>query len=410
MPSSHNSLQQGFSSLKFRNFRLWFSGQLASLVGTWMQTTAMGFLMYELTHSPAYLGFVGFANGIPALLFALFGGVTSDRFERRKVLMVTQISMMCIAGFLTVITFTGKVQPWHLIVIAFVNGIANAFDAPARQAFVHELVPPEFLTNAIALNSTMFNSAVALGPTIAGIVYAAFGPVICFGINTISFLAILFSLMLMNLPKKQRDRAVESSFRAEIKEGLIYILHHRVIRTLLLTVAISNILGMGYQAMLPAWAVSVLHGNSITAGILQSARGIGSVLGALTIAMIGRTYKKGKILNVASFIYPAFLLLFAGIHWLPCSIFALLGAGLGIMMLINTANALIQTHVENSLRGRIMSVYSMAMTGMIPLGSLTYGTLAEYSTVPFAIFIGAIISLLFAVWFTFRFSFIRKLL
>ncbi|MFZ1977467.1 MAG: MFS transporter, partial [Bacteroidota bacterium] len=187
------SFNTAFTSLRHRNYRLWFTGQLSSLIGTWMQTTAIGFLVFQLTHSSAYLGYVGFAAGVPALLLTLFGGVASDRMPRRTLLLITQNSMMALAFILSFLTFFHIVQAWHLLVIAFCGGIANAFDAPARQSFVRELVPAEDITNAIALNATMFNSALAVGPAVAGITYAAFGPGICFMINGISFLAVIMA-------------------------------------------------------------------------------------------------------------------------------------------------------------------------------------------------------------------------
>ncbi len=402
------SIRQGFTSLKHRNFKLWFVGQLASLIGTWMQMTAIGFLMYELTRSAAYLGYIGFASGLPTLLFTLAGGVLSDRYDKRKVLIATQIAMMLLAALLTVITFFGVVQSWQLLIIAFLNGVANAFDAPARQSFVRELVPSEDLTNAIALNATMFNGAMAIGPAVAGFVYATIGPAACFLINTLSFVAVLVALLAMSFQHNQITQESVSALH-DIKEGLRYISQHKIIRTLLFIVAFSNIIGMGYVTLLPAWAVTVLDGDSVTLGFLQSSRGFGSVLGAFMIASLGRFQFKGKLLAVGLFAYPFFLFLFASVRWLPLSLFTLICTGWGFMVLLNLSNALIQTHVDDLFRGRVMSVYSMALMGMIPLGSLLFGSVAEITNESLTVISGAGIAILFAFCVVIVFPFIKKL-
>lgn len=403
------SLRQAFSSLQYRNFKLWFFGQLASLIGTWMQMTALGFLMYELTHSAVYLGYLGFTNGIPTLLFTLAGGVISDRIEKRSVLMVTQSAMMALAVLLTALTYFRNIQAWHILLISLGNGIANAFDAPARQAIVRELVPEEDLTNALALNATMFNSAVVLGPAVGGMLYAAFGAATCFGINALSFLAVLVALTMMSLPKKQQKFQHISAFH-DVKEGLIYIVNHRIIRTLLFVIAVSNIVGMGYLTLLPAWAVNVLGGNSVTLGFLQAARGFGAFMGAFMIASLGRFQFKGKLLVVGLFLYPFFLFLFGGIHWLPLALLMLVGTGWGFMVMLNMANALIQTHVDDTFRGRVMSVYSIALMGMMPLGSLLFGFFAEVTSEPSTVLAASALGLLFATFVTFRFPHLRRLL
>jgi MFS family permease len=195
-----------FAALQYPNYRLWFIGQMISLVGTWMQGTAQGYLVYELTRSPAYLGYVGFAAGVPSWLFMLYGGVIADRMSRRTLLVITQTCMMLLAFLLAGLTFTGRVQPWHIIVLAFLLGTANAFDAPARQAFVLEMVDRQHLTNAIALNSTMFNLGTAIGPAMAGITYSLFGPAWCFTINAFSFLAVIAALLLMKLKPVEQEK------------------------------------------------------------------------------------------------------------------------------------------------------------------------------------------------------------
>jgi MFS family permease len=402
------SFSVAFTSLQHRNYRLWFTGQMASLVGTWMQTTAIGFLVFQLTHSAAYLGYVGFAAGIPTLFLTLLGGVASDRMPRRTLLLITQYSMMALAGVLSFLTFFGAVQPWHLLVIAFCNGIANAFDGPARQSFVRELVPPEDMTNAIALNATMFNSALAVGPAVAGITYAAFGPGICFAVNAVSFLAVIVALSRMHLQPFVKIQRTASALR-DLKEGLRYVVSQDIIRVLIIVVAILNIFGMGYMTLFPAWAVNILHGNSVTLGLLQSSRGVGSLIGALGIASLGRFRYKGKLLTVGSFVFPIFLLFFAFARLLPVSLAMLIGAGWGFMALLNMCNALVQTHVADELRGRVMSVYTLSMMGMMPIGALFCGTLAEATNLTLTVALCGVLMLLFSAWVYFRRPQIRAL-
>ena len=402
------SAQQAFASLRYRNYRLWFGGQLASLVGTWMQTTAQGFLVFQLTHSPVYLGYVGFAAGIPALLLTLYGGVVSDRMPRRTLLVITQTAMMILAFILAALTFAGVVQPWHIVLLAFLLGVANAFDAPARQAFVLEMVEREDLANAIALNSTMFNSATAVGPAVAGVTYALVGPAWCFTINGLSFSAVIAALLMMRLqPFVARARA--TSALADLKEGLRYVAAHSTIRVLILVAAVTSLFGMGYVTLLPAWSVTVLNGDSATLGFLQSARGVGALLGALLIASLGRFRWKGRLFTLGSLVYPVFLLIFATVRWLPLSLLVLVGVGWGFMILFNMINALIQTHVSDELRGRVMGIYAIGFFGVMPGSALLAGGVAEIAGEPMVVALGALVTLVFAVWLWVRMPQLRAL-
>jgi MFS family permease len=396
-PVPRPSARQAFTSLKYRNYRLWFVGQLASLVGTWMQTTAQGFLVFQLTNSPVYLGYVGFAAGIPSWLFTLYGGVISDRMPRRKLLVITQTSMMILAFILAALTFAKIVQPWHIVLLAFLLGIANAFDAPARQSFVLEMVEREDMTNAIALNSTMFNSATAVGPAVAGVTYAALGPAWCFTINGISFLAVIVALLMMQI-KPQPLRARATSALADLKEGVRYVASHPSIRMLIIVAAVASLFGMSYATLLPAWAVDILHGDSTTNGFLQSARGVGSLLGALMIASLGRFRFKGKLLTLGSLVFPISLLAFAAVSWLPLSLLVLVGVGWGFMVMLNMANALVQTLVPDELRGRVMGVYTLGFFGVMPIGALLAGAVAQITNEPITVVLGALITLAFAAW------------
>ena len=370
------SLKNIFSSLRHRNYRLWFRGQLVSLFGTWMQVTAQGFLVYELTGSSAYLGYVGFAAGLPSWFFMPLGGVIADRIARRTLLLMTQTAMMALALILSGLTFLGLVRPWHIVVLAFLLGIANAFDAPARHAFVPDMVGREDLTNAIALNSTIFNSATATGPAVAGITYALFGPGWCFLINAVSFLAVIAALLLMRLPRGEKSRARLSAFH-DLKEGFIYVLRHPMIRTLISLIIVTSLFGVSFAVLLPAWAVKILGGDAATNGWLQSARGIGALIGALIIASLGRFDFKGRLLTAGSLTFPVLLLVFSAVRRLPLSIFVLIAAGIANIFIFNLANALVQTLVRDELRGRVMGLYSLTFFGFLPVGALWIGTLAE---------------------------------
>jgi MFS family permease len=370
------SSNKTFAALQFPNYRLWFGGQIVSIVGTWMQATAQGYLIYQLTNSPAFLGYVSFANGVPTLLFSLYGGVIADRIPRRKMLVITQTSMLVLAFILAFLTFTNLVQPWHIIVLAFLLGTANAFDSPPRISFVAELVDRSEMTNAIALNSTMFNVGTVVGPAIAGLVYAWVGPGWCFTLNGISFIAVITALLLMKLsgvvPHSTTAPAAKDLF-----EGLKFSWNSKIIRSLLANLGIIGIFGFSLMTLLPAWAVEVLGGDVTTNGWLLSARGVGSLIGALMIAYIGSTGSRGRIRTIGYVLAPIFLILFAFMRWLPASLFMLGLAGWGLMAMINTSNALVQSHVPDELRGRVMGVYTLVFMGGTPLGSLLAGWMAD---------------------------------
>ena len=391
---SSPSAKQVFVSFGHRNYRLWFAGQSASLVGTWMQFTAQGFLVFQLTHSPAFLGYVGFASGAPVWLFMLFGGVLSDRMPRRKLLLMTQTAMMILAFFLAILTFLGHIQPWHIVVVAFGFGVANSFDTPARQAFAVELVGHKELSNALALNATMINLATAIGPAIAGVVYALFGPGWCFTINGVSFIAVISALLMMRLkPLPPRERT--GTPLEDLKEGLRYVVSHPTIRVLIVVATMTTIFGMSFVTLMPAWAVTILHGNSTTNGFLQSARGVGSLIGGLMIASLARNRIKGKVLTLGSLIFPVLLLVWSAMRWLPLSLLALLGVGWGLMLVFNMANILVQSVVSDQLRGRVMSIYSLGFFGMFPVGALLAGTMAEKIGAPGTVALGAMVLLAF---------------
>jgi MFS family permease len=403
-----SGLARRFPALAYPNFRLWFVGQIISLFGTWMQMTALGYLVYELTRSPAYLGYVSFAAGLPTWLITLYAGVIADRLPRRWLLVVTQTAMMALAFVLTALTATGMVQPWHIIVLAFLLGICNAFDAPARQAFTLEMVERRDLANAIALNSTMFNAGTAVGPAVAGFVYALFGPAWCFFLNGLSFLAVIAALIAMKLQPMARSLR-RSSTLTDLKEGLSYTLHEPTIRTLILVVGSISLFAMSYATLVPAWAVNILGGDSRTNGLMQSARGVGALIAAFTIAAMGRFNFKGKVLMACTFALPIMLLIFAQVRSTPLSLLVLVGVGMAFMPVMTLGNSLVQSLVPDALRGRVMSMWTLVIFGMMPLGGLWVGAVAQSVGEPAAVAIGASISLAVAAGVFVFFPRIRKL-
>ena len=390
-----HKLSQTFSSLQHPNFRLWFGGQIVSLIGTWMQATAQGYLVYELTASPMMLGIVGFANGIPVWLFSLFAGTVADHISRRKMLLITQGSMMVLAFILAVLTFSGTVRAWHIILLALLLGTANAFDAPGRQSFVVDLVPKQELTNAIALNSSVFNLGTIIGPAAAGLVYAWLGPGWCFTINGLSFIAVLLALALMKIAAKPPLRPAQGSLAHTLTEGVRYSFKDTNIRVLLVMLTASAVFGFGLLALMPAWATGVLGGDVRTNGLLLSARGLGSLSAALMIAYLGARIIRGRLWSIGSLVMPVSLLLFALFRLLPVSLLMLVLMGWSLMTVVNLTNALIQTHVPDELRGRVMSVYILLFQGGFPIGSLVAGWLAGLTSEALAVFVFA--SVLLAV-------------
>jgi len=384
--------KQTFTALKYPNYRLWFWSQMFSMFGTWMESTALGFLVFDLTKSPAYLGLVGFAAGIPTWLFMLYAGVIADRMPRRNLMIITQTAMMLLAFATAGLTFLHWIRPWHILVMAFCLGTANAFEAPARQSFVLEMVDREDMTNAIALNSAMFNTAMAVGPAAGGLIYGFLGPAWCFAINGATFIAVIVALKRMQLPPFAPP-AVRTSALADLKEGLRYVAAHPLIRTIIGLIGVISLFGISFVTLFPAWAVNVLHGDAKTNGFLQSARGLGALVAALLIASLGRFHFRGKLLTFGTFAMPAAIAAFALARWTPLSLLLVFGTGLSLILVFNLANTLVQTHSPDPLRGRIMSVYTLVFFGLLPLGSLGVGVTAEKLGQTAAILIGAGVTL-----------------
>jgi MFS family permease len=394
------SVSNTFASFRHRNYRLWFVGQLVSLIGSWMQSTAQGFLIYTLTGSAAYLGYVGFISGVPSWLFIAYGGLVADRMSRRTLLIITQSLMMILAFILAGLVFLNWVQPWHILVLAFLLGVVNAFDTPARQTLVVDLVEREDMTNAIAFNGTMFNAGLIIGPAIGAGVYALTGPGWCFAINGISFIAVIVALAMMRIPPVVAPPRRGSAWAA-IAEGFQYVRGNRLVSTLTLSVFVLNIVGFGPITLLPAWAVNILQGDVTTNGLLLSARGIGAVIGGLIIAAIASRGGRGKMWAASSILMPLTMAAFAASRNVPLSLILMGIAGFTLVMVMNNSNAMVQACVPDELRGRVMGLYSLMFMGGGPLGALLVGLLADGTNEPFTFYVCALGTLMFAgfIWF-----------
>jgi predicted MFS family arabinose efflux permease len=373
-----------------------------------MQNTAQGYLIYELTRSEAYLGFISFIAGIPSWLFMLIGGVIADRVPRRTMLIITQFSMMVLAFILAGLVFTNTVQPWMIAILAFFLGTANAFDGPPRQSLVVELVDREDMTNAIALNATMFNMSMIVGPAIAGLAYAAWGAGWCFTLNGISFIAVIVALMFMRIKPMpvpvKRTSTVES-----LKAGFRYVRSDGLTLILIISVFVVNVFGFGLLPLIPAWAVDVLGGDVRTNGYLLSARGVGAVIGALTIAVLASRRLRGKLWTLSSFVIPLALMAFAMLPTLTASLVMLGVVGFALINLMNNSNAMIQSRVPDELRGRVMAIFTLAMMGGMPIGSALLGPLAQVIGIPRAVLISSSILLLFSAWIFWKHPEVRRM-
>lgn len=373
-----------------------------------MQSTAQGYLIYQLTQSPAYLGYISFAAGVPIWFLTLYGGVIADRVPRRTLLFITQIGMMLTALVLALLIFTNQILPWHVLMASFCLGIITAFDGPTRQVFVIELVGKEDLTNAIALNASIFHTATVLGPAIGGIVYALAGPAWCFTINALSYVAILIALRFIKIEPRPRVVRNGSAF-SQLREGLSYVARTEPLRTLLIDLTLTIMLGFSVVTLIPAWAVDVLGGDVKTNGLLLSGRGGGALLGALMIAFLGSRRMRGKLLATASFSLPLMLLTFSLIRWIPGSVIAMAGIGWSLIVTANVTNALVQTSVPDEMRGRVMSLYMLILNGGNPIGALITSSAAAQFGAPPVVLITTLLLGAFALFTWLRKPFIRRL-
>jgi len=398
-PADRSRFRDMVRSLKHRNFQLFFSGQLISLVGTWMDTAAEALLVYRLTGSSLLLGTVAFAGQLPISLFSPAGGFVADRFDRRKVVIGTQTASMLLAGTLAFLTLTHRVTVGEIICLAASMGVVNAFDIPTRQAFLVEMVGREDLMNAIALNSSMFQGARVIGPVIAGIVVYKIGEGWCFFGNSVSYIAVIVGLILMRIAPKPAKAGPNAPFIEHIREGFRYARNTGPIWSLLLLIALVSLVAMPYSVLMPVFAEKVLHGTARTYGVLMGSVGVGACIGALTLASRRGVNGLGRLVAIACGCFGASMILFSfsRLYWL--SICFLIPMGFSMMTQTASSNTLIQVMVPDRLRGRIMSVYSMMFMGMAPLGALLFGALAQRIGAPHTLALGGFIAIIGAIFF-----------
>jgi MFS family permease len=385
-------------SLRHRNFRLFFTGQLVSLIGTWMQSVAQSWLVYRMTGSALLLGTIAFLGQFPVLVLAPVGGIVADRRGRHGVVISTQVTSMILAFVLAALTLSGTVRVWEVGLLAALGGVVSAFDIPARQAFIVEMVGREDLPNAIALNSSMFNGARVLGPAVAGVMVAIVGEGWCFLINGISFLAVIAGLLMMRLPEHPHAVLSPSPAR-DVIEGFRYAWDTVPIRALLLLLGVISLWGMPYTVLMPIFADRVLDGGPRALGLLMGATGVGALAGALTLAARTSVRGLGRWAALAAACFGTTLVLFSASRSLVLSEAVLVLVGFSMMVQLASSNTLIQSMVPDRLRGRMMSLYSMMYMGMSPFGALLAGALAHRVGAPGAVATGGALCVLAAALF-----------
>jgi MFS family permease len=391
--------------MRHRNFQLFFSGQLISLIGTWMQSVAQSWLVYRMTGSSLLLGSVGFASQFPVFLASPLGGIIADRYNRHRVVIATQTASMVLAFILAALTLTHHITVPEIFVLAVLLGVVNAFDLPGRQSFLVEMVGKDDLMNAIALNSSMFNGARVVGPAIAGVLVARIGEGWCFFANAASYIAVIIGLLLMQVPPRSIPRM--DSPMAHLREGFRFVRNTAPIRDLLLLVGLVSLVAMPYTVLMPIFADRILHGGARGLGILMGATGVGALLAALTLAARTGVYGLGRWVTLACAGFGLSLIAFAlsRSFWLSAAL--LLPAGFCMMLQMSSSNTLIQSMVRDDLRGRVMSVYAMSLIGMSPFGALFAGAAADRFGAPVTVILGAVACLGAAAIFGLRLPKIR---
>jgi MFS family permease len=379
-----------FTALRHRNFRLFFIGQSVSLIGTWMHGLAQGWLVLKLTDSAFYLSFVQAVGSLPILFLSLIGGVVADRVVKRNLLLVTQTLSMALALVLAVLTTADVVRPWHVVVIAGMLGVVNTFDIPGRQSFIIEMVGKEDLMNGIALNSAVFNGARIVGPTIAGFLIGFVGIAACFYINAASYIAIIAGLMMMRFEERPARRE-SSPLLKELGEGLGYVWNSPHVLPLVIMVAITSLFAIPYIALTPVFARDVLHIGAKGLGVMMGSAGAGALLGALSIASLGKSHAKSNLAYFSAYLSALALLAFSfsRVPTLSCVLLAFVGWGM--ISQLATVNTLIQADVPDSLRGRVMSLYTLVFLGFTPIGNIIVGAAAHYIGTPLAVAISSLI-------------------
>jgi MFS family permease len=399
-----------FRSLKYRNYRLFFCGQGLSLIGTWMQHAAQAWLVYRLSNSAMALGLTAFCGQIPGFILAPIGGVAADRYSKHRIILLTQILAMLQAVVLAALVLSGRVEVWHLILLSTVLGIINAFDIPTRQAFVIEMVEDnDYLSNAIALNSSMFNAARIIGPAAAGLLTYAAGEGLCFLINAVSFFAVILSLLLMK-PRRVAAPSNLANPLTQLKNGFVYAWRFSPIKYVICFVGVTSLVGMPYIVLMPVFAREILGGGPQTYGLLLGSAGAGATMAALYMAARRTTLGLGKLLVLAGALFGTSLVFFSFSASMWFSMGLLLFCGFGMMVLVAGCNTLLQTMVDDDKRGIVMSIYLMAFVGTTPLGSLAAGFLAHRMGVNYTLLIGGILCLLASGLFAKKLPLLQKMI
>jgi MFS family permease len=392
----HSSL---WRSLRHRNYRLYLGGQLVSVCGTWMQQVALSWLVYRITGSATLLGVVGFATQVPVLALGAVGGVISDRHSPHRVALRTQGAAFAQATILSILALTGWIQAVHIVVLGALSGTINAFDMPARQALVYQLVDAEDLPNAVALNSSIINAARIVGPGLAGIVIAKFGEGACFVINALSYLAVIVALARMHHLNPRSIPVKQTSFAESLREGLRYVMATTPIRDLLLLLGVIGVMGMPYITLMPVFATDIHKSGADALGMMMGATGLGALIGALSLARRKSILGLGRVIALATVGFGVALIAFtiSEVFWL--SLLLLTGVGMAWMVLIAASNTVLQTLADDAMRGRVMSLFTMMLVGMAPFGSLLAGWLADHFGAPVVVGAGGGICALAALVF-----------
>ena len=408
LPKDFKVLTSIFTSLRSRNYRIYFIGQGISIVGTWMQNVALSWLVYRLTGSVFLLGLVGFTSQIPTFFLSPFTGVITDRYNRLKIMTFTQVLFMLQALTIALLVLFNHIDVWQIIALSIVFGVITAFDAPARQSLVIDLIDdPKDLGNAIALNSAIFNAGRLVGPAIAGVAIAVVGEGICFLLNTISFVAVIIALLQIKIPVKEvmlhRD-----NFKKSFSEGFHYTFQSMPIRTLIIILAMLSLIGFSFVVVLPAYAKELLHGSSDTLGYLMSAMGAGALFGAIYMASRKTVLGLGRIIagNIVVLGIAIMASSFSDKMWFSLIVFFF--GGFSMILSLSAINTMLQTIAEENKRGRVMSFYAMALMGTSPIGSLLAGTLASGIGIPYTLLFSGIITLLIGVWLLINLKMLRK--
>ena len=388
-----------FRAFRHRNYRLYFGGQLLSLIGTWMQRTAVSWIVYTMTHSPLMLGITAFASQFPSFLFSLAGGIASDRYNRYKLLLFTQTASMVQAVLLAILTFTAKYTVWEILGLSVLLGVINAFDVPARQPLVHEIIGNQTdLPNALAFNSSMVNLARLLGPALSGIVLQKFGAGFCFLLNAVSFLAVIVSLLLMKLLPYKKP-AVKKKASTQFVEGFNYLRRTPAIGMMILMLTLVSLLVLPYNTLLPVFAKIIFKGDAATFGYINSFIGLGAVSGALFLASLKTGANLKKILLINTIVFGIGLVIFSRLSYFPLAMLFAVLCGFGTMSQTTICNTVIQIQAQPAMRGRVISYFAMSVFGMLPLGSLLIGIISEHIGAPNAILGQGITALIIAALF-----------